>query len=486
MITSVFLTNDSIRVITGNKGKKTVNVQGAYNMELSEGCLINGLITNEQELEEQIKTLWEQNNLPKKDVHIVVNSSHMTIRTMKTPALNEKKTVENIAREFAENDNSSERIYDYQIISHNNRTKMNEVLAVMVEQELIQAYIQLFKKLNIEVTSVAPGRGVLLTMFGNSGAMQGKNCIIQLLEGKDLHSILYVDGVYTYSTKTRLFARRKSEEFGVEMARSVSGILQFLTSQHIEQQISDIYFAGLLPGDIEFCHQGIDMLELGLSVSELEADYVKMPSDCRFTDYIFPVAVLMTAGKEINLVAAGKRQQKKEHLSPELVKLIRPVIVLTVLLTVVTSGLVGYNIYRQKELDELNDYIMEPSNVMAYQEALLLSRQLNSLKGTMNEVLKFSEAQNSYPHATTSVMDTVQQTARNRAEVTLDSYSAADGSLQMTAKAANVTLINQFIDELEATGLFENVAYSGYIETGKDVQEYSIKVACYLAEDAGK
>jgi hypothetical protein len=65
------------------------------------------------------------------------------------------------------------------------------------------------------------------------------------------------------------------------------------------------------------------------------------------------------------------------------------------------------------------------------------------------------------------------------------SYSADNGSLSVDAKAEEVTLINQFIDVLEASGIFDDIQYTGYVYN-EETMLYTINVTCYLSENAGK
>lgn len=486
MITSVFLTNNSIYAVLGNKAKSAIRVQQAYSAELMEGCLINGLITNEHDLKEQIAEFWNKHHLPKKGIQIVMSSSHFTIKELKVPAMNVKKTRDYIVREFTEVDNPAGSVYDYQLVSQERKTGMNRIMAVMADRELIDSHVRLFKELGIVLESIRPGRMAMIGMYKGVDALKGKTCLLEVLEGHDIHSALYVNGEYTYSSRARLFSARGNENFGVEIARSISGMLQFHDTLNNEQKISDVYFAGLQEGDIEYCRQGIDMLERGLSVQRIEDSFVTMPDDKSFSSYFFPVANLLDSGKNVNLVEVSKQSKQKNEKKEAIVKLIRPVIVITAVLAVVSAILLTMNYVKLRELNELLEYNTDPYNIQTYQEALLLEAEINGLASTLNQVQTFTDAKDSYPEATTEVIRIIQDAAGDTANVTINGYTAADGSLQFKAEAANAILINEFIDRLEATGLFENVEYSGYSMNGEEKQQYSINVICHLAADAGK
>lgn len=487
MSTSVFFTNNYIRVVVGTGKKRSIHVKKAYQKELPEGCLINGMITNEHDLSQAINELWTAERLPKKGVQVVTASSHFTIKNMKVPVMNRKKTRAYVVNGFPEVESGEQMIYDYQVIGRDKASKLDEVLAVMAEKEIVDGFVQLFKGLGIVVDSVGPSNCSLLVMFQRSGVMKGRNCIVQLAEGHDLRSLVYMDGKYIYSSKARLFSNRGSEEIGSEVARSVSGILQFLMTQENQVEAEEVCLAGFLPPELENSKRSIDFLERGLKVSELAGDFVKMPQDAAFGDYVSPIADLMSDKDSVNLVQASKVQAKKHGKGKEIWKRIRPVVFLTILLGAVSGALLFMNMSKERELEELESYNNNPANIAAYQESLMLQQQVGGLLATMEQVERFNGIKDSYPWANSTVMAAVHQAAQGLAEVTISSYQADTGSLMMTATALDVTAINQFIDALEYTGIFGNVQYSGYSLSQRDKQQmYSINVSCYLAENAGK
>lgn len=156
-------------------------------------------------------------------------------------------------------------------------------------------------------------------------------------------------------------------------------------------------------------------------------------------------------------------------------------------LAVISAVLLVLNSQKEKELDELLTFNTDPGNVAAYQDSLALEAKVGRLLATMEEVGGFTEAKDSYPWADSAVTAAVERAAGNAVDVTVNSYQAVTGSLLMTAEAADVTIINGYIDALENTGLFEKVEYSGYhLIEKEEKQRYSINVICHLTAEAGK
>ena len=78
MTTSVYLSNNNINAVVGSGGGK-IRVKRVCSTQIPEGSLINGIITNEADLAEQLKEFWAANKLPKKDVSLVINSSQFVL-----------------------------------------------------------------------------------------------------------------------------------------------------------------------------------------------------------------------------------------------------------------------------------------------------------------------------------------------------------------------------------------------------------------------
>ena len=94
MITSVYLSNNNIRAVVGQSSGKKIRIRNVYSRQIQEGSLINGVITNESQLSEELATFWSENQLPKKRVELVISSSEFVMKTVTLPVSGKKKTLE--------------------------------------------------------------------------------------------------------------------------------------------------------------------------------------------------------------------------------------------------------------------------------------------------------------------------------------------------------------------------------------------------------
>ena len=114
-------------------------------------------------------------------------------------------------------------------------SRMRRILATAVGREFIQTYMELFKQAGIEIVSVSSAHACAVRLLMKSPRIMGTNCIVQLYDGQEMISILFVKGTYFYSQRNRIFADKHTSEYIRETSEIVSRILQFAAAQQAEE-----------------------------------------------------------------------------------------------------------------------------------------------------------------------------------------------------------------------------------------------------------
>ena len=96
-VTSLSLGNRQMQAAVGSFNGRVLRVGKLCEATLPEGCLINGVITNEADFSAAVGAFWKQNDLPRKNVSVTLNSSQFLSRMVTVPLLPPKKLQE-IAR----------------------------------------------------------------------------------------------------------------------------------------------------------------------------------------------------------------------------------------------------------------------------------------------------------------------------------------------------------------------------------------------------
>ncbi|MSA00903.1 hypothetical protein GKG47_05460 [Lactonifactor sp. BIOML-A3] len=277
MTTSIYLSNNTIQILTGEKGKCS-KVEHLYCFDLEEGNLMNGVITNENGLQQELLGLWKEHNLPVSKVSLVIDSTHFTTRLATLPVLKEQKMRELLKREFSDMDSLQDPLYDYMPLEENRGAKMGKVMCAAAERSFVGSFVELFERMGISIISVKPALCSAVLLLGAHEALAESTCIILLLDGDNLVSALLVGGKYVYSSRARLFSEHGTPEFAVEVARNVSGIMQFHTSEKLENVITHVYLGGFFGTDARLSAENI--AGLGLAVERVpETKRIQMPSE---------------------------------------------------------------------------------------------------------------------------------------------------------------------------------------------------------------
>ncbi|MCR1840469.1 hypothetical protein [Murimonas intestini] len=482
MVTSVYLSNNTVRVLEGTGGRSSLAVGRICELQLPEGCLINGVITNAQGLEAELKEFWAENKLSKKNIMLVIGSSQFTVKELDLPNMSSRKLLDMLPREMADAERKEAPLCDYMYLRKQEKKGAMHIIGAMVERNFLDEYVQLFQRLGISIEGIQMVRTSMLSVFAYLPELSGKTCIIQILDGNNLTSILLIEGAYRYSTRVRLFNEEGTPEFAREIARNVSTIIQFNSTQKDSVPVKEFCIGGLKQR--EDCISAVE--SLGLKEFDLSLNAkLNLPDGEEARDYLPELGAFAARSKGINFWQAYKKNPARQKALGEAVHYAVPGLVVLGICVAVCGGLFVRNYFKQAGLDELDAYLMDMNNIEMSMEADRLSAELAVLKRKTASAQTVEAALSSYPKVNSRVTDAVIACGGRTVEIEVQSYLAETGTLSLLATAANVTEINAFIDRLEAANLFDRVEYTGYAYM-EEAKVYNINVVCYLAETAGK
>ncbi|WP_343246431.1 type IV pilus biogenesis protein PilM [Diplocloster hominis] len=267
MNTSIYLSNQNIQILTGSGGRSKVSVKNVFQAKAPEGSLINGVITSEAELAECLGRLWSQYRLPRTNVGLVIDSTKFVTKILTLPAVKGNKLQELVKREFSDLGDREKLLFDYMILNKDSKGRMLKILAAAAERDFIGSYVQLFEKLKISISSVNVALAAELKILDIHPALRGRTCILELLDGDNLVNTLIVNGEYKYSSRSRLFQEHGTEGFALDIARNVSGILQFHASERSEYAITDVFLGGFSKENEMLCVDSIRSLNANLQTA---------------------------------------------------------------------------------------------------------------------------------------------------------------------------------------------------------------------------
>jgi len=269
MITSVYVSNEKIQVLTGEKDKKNrLDVKAVMYATLPEKAMANGVITDELGVKEAVQKIWDKYNLPKKDVHLVIDSGTILNKKVACPVV-PKESVPNIVKEeFKDVEGFANFLFDYTVIE-DGRNGEPLLFANAVGKELVSAYVRVFNGLGITISRINTGINAEMALIAANPATARDTQIVVNLDPTSLTSVLYIDGKYSFASRSRLIEARGSEASRMEIVRALSSLIQFARSENSQKPVKAVYVCGMVESEADLCPKISAML--GCPVSTLPA-----------------------------------------------------------------------------------------------------------------------------------------------------------------------------------------------------------------------
>lgn len=293
LLTSLYLCSRTVYAAVGTPTGSGARVVAAAQTELPEGCLINGVITNEADLTAALKEFFNANKLPMNHVALIAGGSQFMHRILTLPAMSEKKRMTVLSHELASGGAEVRApLDDYMLLSRDARTRVDTVLATRVEQSVIAGYDALAKAVGFKLYSIDLGLAAPIKAVRTIPDLQQKTFVLLQFDDDTISACLFVQGQYTYSTRSRLFNPRGSAESGTEIAQKLSGLIQFHTTSKSEHRIETVCFAGSTADDLAVCRPGCEAL--GLQVARFpDSPTVRLPSGTALADVLYAAGNLI-------------------------------------------------------------------------------------------------------------------------------------------------------------------------------------------------
>ncbi len=481
---SVFLGNEEIYAVWGDARGKNITVKNAVKAKLSAGCILNGVITNEDGLFYDISQFWKINNLPKKDIQLVINSARFTMRRFTLPNISSKKMAELVKMELSDNE-KTEPVYDYMLLEKNPKAKKQaEVLGVVCDEAFIGSYVNLFKRLGIRLCAITGEviSTVKLIHFGNS-VLNKETAIIQTIDGNNLLSFIFKEGEYIYSQRTRLFSAKGSDDFIREIAGTVSRLRQFHLSTQ-KKDINKVYFDGSIDREV------LDGLNSALKIYDTGAEYIHGFKGISFEggrhirDYLFCTGSFLSISKDINFYGEYSKIIKKRR-KKGLLRLHGGIYAAAggAFACIIALWLVFCvsNIFIENKIKSINDFLTAPENANAAAMAEEASGDNAELKNSAEALKNAISAIKTYPVYSSSVRNRIFSCEDSGTKIAINKIDLENGIIRLEARCAGAEAASEVAERLEATGLFLPPDYKGKTldsETG----EFIVNIECILKE----
>lgn len=485
----IYLSNQDVRAVVGTgKGGSQVSVGRVFRAEAPEGSIINGLVTNEEAFDAFLREFWENGQLPKKGVTLVLGSAQAVTRLLHVPKMSHKKMMEYLPREFASVERTKDPVYSYVGMARDGA--MCHVLATMIDRSFLEPHVERFQSMGIRLESIVMATMAEIQALNHLSYLKDKTCIIQMLDGMSLLNILYVDGQYYQFSRSRVFGERGTPAFGVECARTISNQQQFLKTQQIEEQVTHIYLGGEFEDeDLEVCRDSIFQMDGDLEVEKVREEQggsIRFQPDFGadsggFGHFVAAMGGLLVPKDHSNLAYQYRQNPEQIKRRRELVRYLAPVAAVFLILGAVAAAQAFIWFARMDVVSEQFAYLENPMVMEMAAEYDQLAAENEGLDARIGIIHKTMENLDTYPVYTTRVKQTVQECAAGVAAADITSFDAAQGKVAVEASSQDADSIHQFVGRLEErTDQFREVFYDGF-HFDERSGAWKSSVVCYLA-----
>ena len=291
-LTSLYLCNRTVYAAVGTPAANGATLTAVCQDELPEGCLINGVITNESDLAAALRDFMARNDLPAKRVALCVGGSQFQHKLLTLPAMSEKKRYAVLAQELSTAGVEADApLDDYQLLRRDAKAKTDTVFACRVESAVVESYAALAKDAGFTIHSLDYSLSGQLKLVAATPALAGTFVVLQF-DGDTLLASLYEQGVFHYASRSRLFYPRGTAESGSEIAQKLSGLVQFHIANKGAEPIAAAYFGGCTPQDLAVCRAGCEGLGLSAEVFP-DSPNLHLPDGVHLADAMFAAGNLI-------------------------------------------------------------------------------------------------------------------------------------------------------------------------------------------------
>ncbi len=488
MKTVIYLYDRTVRAVVGEVENGTITIEKVCTEEAPPLSIVNGQVTDAEAFGSFFKDFWEKNQLSEKSVYLVVDSTQTVIRFFDAPQMSHEKMMRYLPKRFIGLERMEDPVYSYGHLEKRKAGEVSRMYGIAMERRFLEEHIRRFQEMGIRLASVGTAAVAQLKLLSHLERLKDKLCIVQLLDGTTLFSVLWAYGSMVHFTRTRIKGRGTSVQIGAGCGEALDAMLQFARSQQIGGELIEVYVGGLTTSELE---------RYRLTVHQLDTRIRLYP----FTDALggsfrssrsaesggwepgkiaAAVGGLLTHPGRADLVFQYKRDPKTMAHRKAIFRFYMPFLCAAAILTAVVAVQAAYWFYLSRQVERGLDRISDPQVLTGVARYDKLTEEDAVLRERLEATEKIIKAMGTYPVMSTKIDQVVERCAKGLVTARIVSFQAENGMVLVSCSAKDERSIHQFIDRLAAEEeSFSGIRYTGfeYVESG---QVWRLSVECYL------
>lgn len=485
MRTVIYLSNQEVRVLTGTIGGRKIKIESEYYALAPAGSISDGKITDKPAFIDFLRRLIEANNIPCHDVILVLGSTAVLTRRLEVPRMSRKKVIKCLTREFAGVTRTKDPVYSYIVLDRNQYSQT--ILAHMAEREYLESCLEVAAASGTRVVSVVTVQAADIAVLNKLPQVQEGIVVIQTLEGTNIRNLLLIHGKCFYFNRIHTTSMPGTPDFGMECARAVHRLQQFLRREQVEEEISDIFLGGGYDkATYDVVYDSLVRMNDKLNVQMLSEDvgstafHQSGSGSSAFSRFYPLMGALLIPADSRNLLYQMKYHSKETVRWRNRMKYIWPLL-LTLVICIGASVLQLWRLLRVMEQTEQQyQYLNNPDHIQRMVEYDRIKTQNADVIRQIELTDNAWDYLQSYPVMTTHVKRVVDESIAGLGTAVVTDYQAAAGTVTIEIGVVEVSFVNQFIMRLEAyPETFERLEYSGFTYDER-TRNWNTSVICHL------
>ena len=407
-------------------------------------------------------------------VKLVLPASYSSARMTQIPFATGRQLTK-MAEKVMEEQNS-EGVTDYAVVQADKK-KGTCLCCASVEENVLQNLMEISKEVQIPFKEISVPMEGYLRGVSQIPSYKNKTAIFLIFEESSVTSILFKEGTYLYSTRSRIFSERGTVNFGTEIVRNISGIMQFYATTKSATPITEVYYAGCMDDDFEVSIEGIENMNLQVYPMVIDTPF---EAEGEPGDWLSCIGAMITEKKKkaINLYQVWNATAKNQQVEKiDIGKQIMFPAITFAACAVIFVGITLWNHSTQSKINEIEDWIQSDSVQEQYNAADKLKKQSDTLATAQNQVEQMKQNLDTYPDLTEEMIAKIVDVGGSDMTVSVQTMDAESGVLTFNAVSKKVIDIPGYVSKLQKTGLFSAVDYTGY---SYEDNEYSLALSCVL------
>lgn len=279
---SVKLAEDAIVIVLGNAGKRVV-IEDCCKYILPQGTLINDVITDEKQFKTVLEEMKHKYHRYENNIHLLLGSNQIITKIMQVPPMSKHQLLYTVEKELSQyKGEEADLVYDYSVIRRENtNNRGGTILGAAMEREKIVRFKALFETCGMRIKTIDIAANAALQLIERLPYLAGKTYILSVLDGRNMMSMLYMDGMCVHTGRSRFLYDRDSQEFLTEMRGEIRALIHFSNSLGKGTVTKTLYFGGLSEHEKE--HLGVD----GINIETPEYFQIAAGVDYSLKDYFY-------------------------------------------------------------------------------------------------------------------------------------------------------------------------------------------------------